>query len=216
MDLASLTTLPDETDETLGGLLTAEELLLEISTMCRKYTPEQRIQAATVWVVTGNVAEVERQIGIPKASIYQWKRHSPWWKELVRQVRKSKQDELDGMLTGLIMDGAVQLRDRVANGNTRVHISEDGQRTEFKVPLTSGELAKDALGIPFDKRALLRGDPTSRTEKSSSEETNLLLQQLADNFKKFAAQVKPQYIAPAIVEGEFEEITDAQEAQPGL
>ena len=205
MDLVQLQTLPDTEDESLGGILSNDELMLEISTLCRNYTPQQRIQAATVWTVTGNCAEVERQTGIPYHTVWFWKTKSIWWKELVRQVRKAKQEELDGMLTGIIISGAEQLKERIEHGNHRVHIGDEGQRTDYRVPLSSSELAKDALGIPFDKRALLRGDPTSRTERGTNEETTALLTQLAKNFESFAKQVKPGYLPSEVVEGEFTE-----------
>lgn len=207
MNLTQLQRLPDEDDETLGGLMTADELMLELSQYCVTYTPEQRIQAATVWTVTGNIKETARQTGISEAAIKWWRRRSRWWPELIRQIRKSKQEELDGMLTGLIMDGVEELKDRVKNGNTKVFVSEDGQRHEYRVPLSSSELSKDALGIPFDKRALLRGDPTSRTEKTG-EDTKQLLSQLARNFEAFAKQIKPGFKPPDIVEGEIIEATN--------
>ena len=209
MNITQLATLPDEDDETLGGLLTNEALMLEISTLCVKYTPEQRIHAATVWVVTGNLREVETQTGIHRDTVRYWKNKSSWWKELVRHVRKSKQEELDGALTGVIMSGVVQLQDRVTNGNIEIREGEDGQRTTVRVPLKASELATAALGIPIDKRALLRGDPTSRTEKSTSEETNEMLKRLADNFAAFAKQSKPNFIAPVVVDGEFTEVNES-------
>ena len=212
MDITALATLPDEEDETVGGLLTNEELMLELSTLCVKYTPQQRLHAAATWVVTGNMVKVAKLTGIPYDSIRYWKNKSSWWKELVRQVRKAKQEELDGALTGIIMSGVDQLQDRITHGNIEVRESQDDdgvQSTrEVRVPLRASELATAALGIPYDKRALLRGDPTARTEKSTSEETNALLAQLADNFKKFAAQIKPQYLPPTTVEGEFTEVSN--------
>mgnify|MGYP001583285903 CR=1 FL=1 len=206
MNITQLQTLPDSEDETLGGILSNDELMLEISTLCIKYTPEQRIQAATVWTITGNCAEVERQTGIPAYAVVFWKNKTTWWKELTRQIRKTKQDELDGMLTGLIMGGVEALQDRVKNGNHKVYFDEDGQRHEYRVPLTSSELAKDTLGIPFDKRALLRGDPTSRTEKGGNTETQAMLAQLAKNFEAFSKQVRPAYLPPVVVDGEFTEV----------
>jgi hypothetical protein len=213
MNLTQLQTLPDENDEHLGGLLSDADLMLEISTLCVKYTPEQRIQAASYWTITGNINEVARKTNIPSSTIRWWKNRTVWWKELVRQIRKSKQDELDGMLTGILIKGAEQLAERIEHGNHRVHIGEDGQRTGYRVPLSSGELATGALAIPFDKRALLRGDPTSRTERGGNEETQALLSQLAKNFENFAKQVKPNYRSPDVLEGEFTEVLEnAQEA----
>ena len=53
--------------------------------------------------------------------------------------------------------------------------------------MDSNSLAKNALGIPYDKRALLRGDPTSRIERQVNQ--NELLTDLAKTFEKFTKQV---------------------------
>ena len=214
--LVDLATLPDEEDETLGGLLTKEDLLQEINYRCDKYTPAQRIQAATVWTVTGNDREVERQTGIPRHAIIYWRRKSPWWKELVRQVRKAKQDELDAMLTGIIFKGVEQIADRIENGNPKRSITEDGRVLEYTVPLSAGELATATLAIPYDKRALLRGDPTARTERSSQDEIQESLAKLANTFESFAKRIAPQYKEPETIDAEFTEVESNVETEERL
>ena len=48
----------------------------------------------------------------------------------------------------------------------------------------SGEELAWVMGISYDKRALLRGDPTSRTEKVDTQ------QQMADLRKEFGAMAR--------------------------
>ena len=64
------------------------------------------------------------------------------------------------------------------------------------MPMTSGELSKDAIGIPYDKRALMRGDPTSRTEKI---DPKTMLEDLAKQFVKIVEMNEPK----TIIDGEI-------------
>ena len=54
---------------------------------------------------------------IAASTIRKWKNKSTWWKPVLHEVRNSKQEELDGKLTNIIMQGADELEDRIQNGN---------------------------------------------------------------------------------------------------
>jgi hypothetical protein len=92
------------------------------------------------------------------------------------------------------MEGAEKLEDRVRNGNIKLN-PKTGELN--RIPMTSGELAKDAVGIPYDKRALMRGDPTSRTEKV---DPKLMLEDLAKQFVKIVEMNEPKPIDAEIIE----------------
>lgn len=169
------------------------EILNEISHLNIKYRPEDRIYAATCWVVLGSREKASQHCGVPADTIGYWMR-TTWWKNLVKLVRRAYQDELDAKLTGVIHDGVDALQDRVENGNFRVNPATGELH---RVPLSSTELARDAVGILFDKRALIRGDPTSRTEKISSEE---ILKQLAAQFLKLVKENEPKAIECEVIE----------------
>jgi len=142
-----------------------------------KWSNEDRILAATYFAITGSSLKAATHMAavgspVPAATIRDWKNNAVWWKPVLTAVRKAKQEELDSKLTDIIMVGTEQLKDRLEHGNVKY----DTKTGEFyRQPLTSGELAKDTIGIMFDKRALLRGDPTSRIEKTSTDETLRLL-----------------------------------------
>ena len=160
-----------------------DELFEDIVGNNTKYTPEQRIMAATYYAVTGSSLQASEKCGqtgthIPASTIRKWKNTTSWWKPVLHEVRKAKQEELDAKLTSIIMEGADKLEDRVRNGNIKLN-PKTGELN--RIPMTSGELAKDAVGIPYDKRALMRGDPTSRTEKV---DPKAMLEDLAKQFKK--------------------------------
>jgi transposase-like protein len=184
------------------------ELYREVAQMGAnsKWPTDTKIQAAAYYAVMGSMVQVAKHVGVPKATLYHWVK-KPWWKKLVRQVRIAKQDELDSKLTGVIMAAADQLKDRVENGNIKVD-TESGKQT--RVPLSSSELSKDGIGIPFDKRALLRGDPTAKIERVDSTK---VLEQLAEQFTMLANQ-QPRSKAletEEIEEGQFEVIPNEED-----
>tara|TARA_R110000850_G_C9889394_1_gene458692 strand:+ start:83 stop:715 length:633 start_codon:yes stop_codon:yes gene_type:complete len=181
-----------------------DEVFADIAGNNIKWTPEERIMAATYYSVTGSslqAAERCKQAGsdIPASTIRKWKNQSAWWKPVLHEVRKAKQEELDAKLTNIIMEGTDQLADRIINGNHKLN-SRTGDVE--RVPMSSNELSRDAIGIPFDKRALMRGDATSRVEKIDPQE---MLKGLADQFIKIVHMNEPKVINAK------EEIEDSEE-----
>src|SRR3990167_4937812 len=107
----------------------------------------------------------------------------PWWKELLKEVRAAKQDELDALLTGIIMEASNQLADRVKYGNSVV--TDAGE--VVKVPLKATELATAGIGIPYDKRALIRWDATVKVELQGS--VDAILERLKNTFESLAKTI---------------------------
>lgn len=147
-----------------------------------EYTPEQLIQAAAYYAVLGSSLKVEKMLGIPAPTIRTWYK-KPWWKELLKEVRAAKQDELDALLTGIIMEASNQLADRVKYGNSVV--TDAGE--VVKVPLKATELATAGIGIPYDKRALIRGDATVKVELQGS--VDAILERLKNTFESLAKTI---------------------------
>ena len=175
-----------------------DELFEDIVGNNTKYTPEERIMAATYYAVTGSSLQAADKCKaqgtpIPASTRRKWKNTTSWWKPVLHEVRKAKQEELDAKLTSIIMEGAEKLEDRVRNGNIKLN-PKTGELN--RIPMTSGELSKDAVGIPYDKRALMRGDPTSRTEKI---DPKIMLEDLAKQFVKIVEMNEPKPIDAEIV-----------------
>ena len=112
---------------------------------------------------------------IHRQTMYCWKR-KPWWMKLQKEIRKAKGDEFDAMATEAIHKSVGAVIDRLDNGD--YHLDKEGGLV--RVPVK----AKDAAvigAVLYDKRALGRGDPTSKVERSSPEDS---LKKLADAFLK--------------------------------
>ena len=150
------------------------------------YTPEQKISAAQAYLITGTSDQAQKYCGVKASVIRHWKTRSSWWPDLFIQVRKTKNDELDANFSAVIHSTVGEVADRVSNGDSK--LQKDG--TLIKVPMGGKELAI-VLGIMYEKRALLRGDVTSRTETHSNKDSMKLLQ---DKFEDIAKQLEAKPI----------------------
>jgi hypothetical protein len=142
-----------------------------------KYGKEQKLHAVMVYAVTGSVMEMSRQTGLPYDLVRDWKNKSQWWPDVMEEVRKELADELDGKLTGIMAKLTDHIIDRIENGD-EIHTKEGLVRKKI-----DGKSLAVMLSIVYDKRAIARGDPTSRTERSTSEAT---LDKMIGRFEELA------------------------------
>ena len=96
-------------------------------------------------------------------------------------------------MTGIIHKAADQLNDRIENGNHRL----DKNGKLIRVPMNSTELARDGIGITYDKRALGRGAINTRgTDKTVMESLSELkkhFEEMARRDKAVIEAVKTEY-----------------------
>ena len=142
------------------------------------YTAEEKLQAVTAYVMTGSIRGAVRLTGLKQQLISDWKNNSSWWPDAYALTKKKKQEEADGVMTTIIHAAANETLDRILNGDEV--LDKNGNIVRRKM---GGKELATTMAITYDKRALLRGDPTSRTEKT---DTSSLMQQLKDNFEKMA------------------------------
>jgi len=150
-----------------------------------KVAPELKIQAAVCYMITGTVNGVERMTGIKHQTVAEWKNKSQWWPLVLAKVKKDKQDELDAEITALIHKSTFELHDRLENGDEV--LLKDGSGETASVESFSRKLSgKDIASIIntlYDKRAMLRGDPTSISAKATSTD---VIEELKKTFEKIA------------------------------
>lgn len=116
------------------------------------HTPDERLQAALAWTITGTSQGASTICGIPASTIRDWS-NQEYWPALVAEARQLKQEELDAALTSIVDKCTKLIAQRLDSAMNDPDI-EKGVRG----------LAITAA-VAIDKRALLRGDPTSRTER---------------------------------------------------
>ena len=149
------------------------------------YTPEQKLEAVTVYLSTGSVRKTSQICKIPEGTVTAWKSRSPWWEDCVYKLRQTMTDELEASLTGLINRSVLILEDRLDNGDW---VMEKGKRV--RKPISARE-ASSILATLYDKRTHVRGDPTSRVEHKSEEAT---MNRLLQRFEDMAVQMKGNII----------------------
>lgn len=150
---------PDEID-------ISHEIFTDTGEKNNRWLPEERIRLVIFYLVTGSLRKACELTGIPYGTAQWWKQRSKWWAEVIRAVHRRRNEELDIQLTKLIHRGAEEIMDRIENGEEVL----DKWGNKKRVKMKSRDLAVAALAVPFDKRALMRGDPTSRSESVSSAE----------------------------------------------
>jgi len=161
----------------------AEELLAKtmydiphIADVRSKYTVEQKLISAMGWVLTGSCLGASQISGTPASTIRKWKEQAPWWNRAVAECKKVAYEALDYKFGLIINEIVSKLETRLRDGDKL--LTKDGLKTQ---PVRARDLA-NILATIFDKRQLVRGDVTSRSEKVDSSERLRKLQEAAESF----------------------------------
>lgn len=146
------------------------------------YPEEKRIEAVTLYAATGNFVTVSELSGVPVPTLKSW-RNSEWFQNLLKEIRTENNEKLDAKFTEIVESSLEQLSDRVKNGDYVV--TKRGELV--RKPISAKDLSLVAA-INVDKRQLLRGEPTSRSESVDKPENEALkrLENLAETFENLA------------------------------
>ena len=182
--------LAHEKSEKMPVEYSVGDMLADIYDPRAMIAPEMKIQAAACFMMTGTVNGAERLSGIDHRTISDWKNNSEWWPTVLQKVRKEKQDELDAKLTSLIHLSTDALEDRLANGEEV--ITKDG----FQLKQLNARDIINSISTLYDKRAMLRGDPTSISRQTTSSD---VVNDLRQEFAKIAERAAEKKLATKIV-----------------
>lgn len=148
--MAASRPLDTMTNSESGGIFTNKQ----------KFTTEDKITVANLYVLWGNVHKVTRLTGINVTTIQKWQ-DTEWWPDLVESCKVNLQDELDARMTKALHEMYDQIDDRIVNGDYQVIAKTQELK---RVPMKGRDLAVVA-NTTFDKRQLLRGDATTIASK---------------------------------------------------
>lgn len=148
----------------------------------KHWAQSQKIEAVLTYLATGSETKTAAATGIPKTTLHIW-RYQPWWKELVVQIQDERDDSINADIAKIIDKSLETVSDRLANGDFGFN-----QKTGeiFRKPVNLKDAHKVAVDM-IDKRNLLNGKPTQRTEKV---DTVSQLDYLAKKFAEFASMSK--------------------------
>jgi hypothetical protein len=167
------------------------------------FTDKEKLKAVCTYAVAGNSRRVAEITGIPEGTIRSWK-GTEWWHEAMTKIVVEQDDELGTKLTNLVNKAVDEVNDRLDNGN---YVYNPKLDKLIRKPVDAKELAI-VTAISIDKRQLLRGLPTSRTETVSQTER---LKGLSEQFKKFVTAKEVEQVEEQIIEVEVEEFEEGDE-----
>ena len=144
------------------------------------FPEEKRIEVAALYAsgVTSS-RELERLTGVSHPCIIKW-RGEDWWPELLERIHASIDEDTVSKLTQIVDKSLEVVQDRLINGEY-IYDKKSGQVYRKPVAMRDANIVASTV---VDKRQLLRGKATSRSEKVS---VDARLLKLAEEFAKFAA-----------------------------
>ena len=145
--------------------------------------PELKIHAAQAYFVTGTIEGASRITGLSHQCISEWKNHAEWWYPTLQKIRKEKNDELDAEVTNLIHKVTGELLEVLDNGEEIFH---QGVPTGHRKKVGGRDLAS-ILNTLYDKRTMMRGEPTSI---KAVQDKGALMDELRGEFKKMAEEAE--------------------------
>jgi hypothetical protein len=165
---------------------------------------DKKIHAACIYAVTGDLKKACELTDIPVNQLKSMM-NEQWWIDAIQQIRREENDQITAKMTTIVDKSLDAMQDRLENGDS--YLTKDGEIV--KVPVRMKDLTMP-VGILTDKRQLLRGEATSRTEKLGQED---ILKELANKFESFAKQLnhkQPETIdvsdAEVITEEKIEDV----------
>lgn len=162
------------------------------------------MEAVTSYLALGKLPLVSALVDVPVTTLRQWKLQ-PWWKELIEEIHREDEFDLDAKLSKIIDKTLDAVVERVEHGEFLLD-SKTGQIK--RVPVKLRDVHRVSVDL-IDKRNLIRGKPTSRVEKTETVDT---LQKLAAQFAEWVkVGIKRE---EKVVEGEI--VALHEERQEGL
>ena len=149
------------------------------------YTDKERIEAVALYAATGSYPRVAELTGIGVGSLRKWSKED-WFGALLDEIRAENDQAIDAKFNNIIGTALDKLADRVENGD--FVLTKDGELV--RKPVGARDLSI-VTAINIDKRQLLRGKPTSRTESIANQSVEQRLLTLANEFKKLTGR-KPK------------------------
>lgn len=166
------------------GMPSKEDTFLNRTGKLKRRTgwwPEDKKVEVAALYAAGVVSskDLTRLTGIPDSRIREW-RQSEWWPEMLEKIHASIDTEIVSKYTDIVDKALDVIQDRLINGD-HVYDKRTGEIHRKAVSMRDANVVAATI---VDKRQLLRGKPTSRSEKVS---VDARLGKLAEEFARFAA-----------------------------
>ena len=148
----------------------------------KRWSDQQKTEAAKTYLLLGNLALTSRILGIPEITLKVWKR-SEWWAELVRELKSQERMELTSRTKKIVNAALTVVEDRLVNG-------------DFQFDQKTGEVVrkpvnmKDAhkVAVDLQERADKLEAMEDGTYKPEEQKTEDKLLKLAEKFAEMATK----------------------------
>ena len=186
-----MSTNPDDIQDRLDTISkTSIYQCLPEASNSSQYTHEDRINAASYFVMYGNITKVSELTGISPNTLYDWKNKTEWWHDLIGVIREERGDEIDAGFQKILLRGLDEQLDRIENGD--VTLSKDGD--EVRTPVKLRDLTV-ATGIALDKLRIIRNQaPPSAS--GGSDKLATLAERMVDLLASKEEKVVSEQVQP--------------------
>lgn len=152
------------------------------------FPDKKKMEVVALYAASGRVKEVAALAKVPVDRVYQWRKEQ-WFQDALREVWQENNEKIDAKFTDIIECALEQVSDRVQHGDWVQNAKGDLLRK----PIPAKDLSI-VVAINVDKRQLLRGEPTSRTDApvNVAEKTVQKLEKLAVTFENLAKFGRPK------------------------
>lgn len=147
------------------------------------YSELTKDRVIQVYLITGSVAKTAEITKVPLRTIHGW-RTQKWWEIKFEEAKERYRKTLDGKFSAMFGYIAKELETRLRKGDEVV--LKDGTKVYKKIP--ARELASIADHL-WKILALIRGEPTSRSEKITTTE---YLDKLQEDLEKRTKKKKQE------------------------
>lgn len=144
------------------------------------YTYKEKYEAAAIYIATGNWNFVEKQTGITRQTLYNW-RKQPWWTELINDIQIQDKVESNKTLKRIKEQALSVVSDRLENGNLQ-YDQKSGKLV--RVPVNARDAHRIASDL-IDKEEVLQ-DRIRHLGEQENTRTADVLKDLQSAFTKIA------------------------------
>jgi transposase-like protein len=154
------------------------------------YSPKQKLEAVTAYLMLGKVSLVAATTGIPEDTLRLWKSRD-WWKVMADEVRTSNNVEVTGRLRQIVNKSMNVIEDRLEHGDFQYN-PKTGAFTRRPV---GAKVAGDIMTKAIDKQILI--DRLERQPQADQAKIEDRLKSIQDKLLEFSRFAKAKNI-PAI------------------
>lgn len=140
-----------------------------------------KLKAVNMWIQTGNLSLVAKEMNIPYHTVRTWRYYTDWWDPLVQEIIGDRNQKKDAKLETLIENTYNQLDDRIENGDLVLN-SATGEIV--RIPMKGKDLATISKSLHQQQQELLEVP----TKMAAQEATSEMLADLAKQFAKIAGK----------------------------